>query len=121
MNGAPAGASERVYKTPCEEFELSSINLESGAQYVGNAPQGPDTIIVMNGAATLISNGQSTPLARGTIIFVPLERTVRSTQVATPQCCSKRPFLHESYDRLENRDPGGLTGCANQYRQMRLC
>ncbi len=71
MNGAHAGASERVYKTPCEEFELSSINLESGAQYVGNALQGPDTIIVMNGAATLISNGQSTTLARGTIIFAP--------------------------------------------------
>jgi mannose-6-phosphate isomerase len=75
MNGVPNGAhtvaSERVYQTSSDEFELSSINLESGAQYLGNAVHGPDTIIVLNGTATLTTNGQSTALTRGAIIFAP--------------------------------------------------
>jgi mannose-6-phosphate isomerase len=71
MNGVHRGASERVYQTPSDEFELRSINLEPGEQYLGNAVYGPDTIIVMNGTATLIANGQSTALTRGTIIFAP--------------------------------------------------
>ncbi len=71
LNGARAGASERVYQTPSDEFELTSINLESSAQYLGNADHGPDTIIVLNGTATLIANCQSTALTRGTIIFAP--------------------------------------------------
>ncbi len=57
------------YPTQSDEFELSSINLEPGGQYLGNAVHGPDTIIVLNGTATLVANGQSTALTRGTIIF----------------------------------------------------
>ena len=69
LNGVNAGASERFYPTQSDEFELSSINLEPGGQYLGNAVHGPDTIIVLHGTATLVTNGQSTALRRGAIIF----------------------------------------------------
>ena len=71
MNGVHSGASECVYQTSCDEFQLSSINLESGTQYLGNTVNGPDTIIVLSGSATLAANGRSTALTRGTIIFAP--------------------------------------------------
>jgi mannose-6-phosphate isomerase len=71
MNGVHAGSSECVYQTSSDEFELSSINLESGTQYLGNAVHGPDTIIVLSGSATLAAYGRSTALTRGTIIFAP--------------------------------------------------
>ena len=71
QNGVHAGVSEHVYSTPSDEFELTSINLEPGGQYLGNAVHGPDTLIVINGTAILIANGQSTALTRGTSIFAP--------------------------------------------------
>ncbi len=71
LNAVRAGAWERIYQTPSAEFELSSIDLESGTQYLGNAVQGPDTIIVLSGNATLAANGHCTVLSRGTIIFAP--------------------------------------------------
>ena len=71
MNGVRAGVSECVYQTSSEDFELSSINLESGTQHKGNAVHGPDTIIVLSGSATLAANGHSTALTRGNIIFAP--------------------------------------------------
>ena len=71
LNAVHAGASERIYQTPSDEFELSSIDLESGTQYLGNAVQGPDTVIVLSGNATLAANGHCTVLSRGTIIFAP--------------------------------------------------
>ncbi len=64
-----AGVCESIYQTPSDEFEVSSINLESGTQYLGNAVHGPDTIIVLSGSATLAANGLSTALTRGTIIL----------------------------------------------------
>ena len=70
MNGLHAGASECVYQTSSDEFELSSINLASGAPYLGNTAQGPDTIIVLSGGAILAANGQSTALRRGSIVLV---------------------------------------------------
>jgi mannose-6-phosphate isomerase len=69
--GIHAGTSECVYPTQSDEFELSSIHLEPGGQYLGNAAQGPDTIIVLSGSATLAANGHTTALTRGTIIFAP--------------------------------------------------
>ena len=71
LNGVPIGDSELVYRTPSDEFELSCIQLAQGAQYSGNAIHGPDSIIVLDGAAALDAGDQRNLLTRGSIIFVP--------------------------------------------------
>ena len=69
--GEPAGDSEWVYRTPSDEFALSRIDLAPGGQYKGQATHGPDSIIVLEGAATLTARGQSIPLTRGAIVLAP--------------------------------------------------
>ena len=71
LNGKLAGPAERVYRTACDEFEVSRIGLTAGGQYAGQAAHGPDSIIVLEGAATLTATGQSVPLERGAIVFAP--------------------------------------------------
>jgi mannose-6-phosphate isomerase class I len=71
LGGEPAGSCERVYRTPSDDFELSRIDLATGRQYLGQAAHGPDSIIVLDGAATLSARGRSILLARGAIVFVP--------------------------------------------------
>jgi mannose-6-phosphate isomerase len=71
LDGEPAGSCERVYRTPSYDFALSRIDLATGGQYLGQAAHGPDSIIVLDGTATLTTRGQSIPLARGAIVFVP--------------------------------------------------
>ena len=71
LDGEPDGDSESVYCTPSDEFELSRIALAPGGQYLGQATHGPDSIIVLDGAATLIASGQIVSLTRGAIIFAP--------------------------------------------------
>ena len=71
LDGEPAGSCERVYRTPSDDFALSRIRLTPGRQYLGQAAHGPDSIIVLDGAATLTARGQIIPLARGAIVFVP--------------------------------------------------
>jgi mannose-6-phosphate isomerase class I len=71
MDGEPSGSPDRVYRTPSDDFELSRIDLATGGQYLGQAAHGPDSIIVLDGAATLTMRGRSILLARGAIVFVP--------------------------------------------------
>jgi mannose-6-phosphate isomerase len=70
LEGAPGGIGERVYHTPCAEFEVSRIALEPGERYEHRA-QGPDSLIVLEGAATLTAGGRDLALGRGGIAFVP--------------------------------------------------
>jgi mannose-6-phosphate isomerase len=69
LDGEPAGNSESMYRTPSEDFLLSRIELAAGGRYVGHAAHGPDSVILLDGAAVLTANGRSTPLARGSIFF----------------------------------------------------
>jgi mannose-6-phosphate isomerase len=69
--GEPAGGSEWVYRTPSKDFELSRIDLAPSVQYLGRATDGPDSIIILDGTATLTASGQSYPLARGAIVLAP--------------------------------------------------
>lgn len=71
LDGEPAGSPDRVYGTRSDDFELSRIDLAMGRQYLGQAVHGPDSIIVLDGAATLTARSRSILLARGAIVFVP--------------------------------------------------
>jgi len=71
LDGEPASSPDRVYGTASEDFELSRIDLAMGRQYLGQAAHGPDSIIVLDGAATLTARSRSILLARGAIVFVP--------------------------------------------------
>lgn len=70
LDGELRGDFERVYRTASDEFELSRIDLTPDGQYQGQAAYGPDSIIVLDGAAMLTAAGQSIALARGAIVFV---------------------------------------------------
>jgi mannose-6-phosphate isomerase class I len=71
LDGELSGDSERVYRTASDEFEVSRIDLAAGKPYLGKAAHGPDSIIVLDGAATLTARSQNIPLVRGAIVFVP--------------------------------------------------
>ncbi|HSV72982.1 MAG TPA: mannose-6-phosphate isomerase, class I [Chthonomonadales bacterium] len=71
LRGEPAGGGERVYRTAAEEFELSRIELAPGAMRHLRAEAGPDSLIVVEGAAEARSGAVALPLPRGTALFVP--------------------------------------------------
>jgi mannose-6-phosphate isomerase len=71
LDGASAGSPDRVYRTPSDDFELSRLGLAPGVQYLGQAAHSPDSIIVLDGAATLVARGRSILLVRGAIVLVP--------------------------------------------------
>jgi mannose-6-phosphate isomerase len=71
LDGEPAASPDRTYGTPSDDFELSRIDLATSRHYLGQAVNGPDSIIVLDGGAALTARGQSIPLARGAIVFVP--------------------------------------------------
>lgn len=64
LTGEAVSLTEHVYRTPAEEFELSRIALDPGTAHIATA-RGPETFIVLEGAATL--NGIH--LRRGSIAF----------------------------------------------------
>jgi mannose-6-phosphate isomerase len=61
---------ERVYRTPAEGFELSRIDLGPGREYRGEAANGPDAILVLQGSAILATGAFITPLKRGSILLI---------------------------------------------------
>ena len=71
LEGEQAGAHERVYRTPAEEFELSRIGLPPHGRFIGEATYGPQALLVLQGSATLTAGGQVMLLSRGGIVFVP--------------------------------------------------
>ena len=71
LNGDPVSDTERAYRTPAEEFELSRIALRAGQEYAGHPAQGPDSILVLDDSATLTAPGQSLSLPRGSIVLAP--------------------------------------------------
>jgi mannose-6-phosphate isomerase len=81
LNGEPVSGTETVFRTEAAEFELSRVTLAPGTQW-DSGDHGPDAVIVIEGSATLKSEGKSKELKRGTIFFAPagLQYTVESTQ-----------------------------------------
>jgi len=84
LDGEPAGGSEQVYRTASDEFEVSRIDLTAGGRYLGRAAYGPDSIIVLDGAATITARGRSLPLTRGAIAFAPFGTEYALDATGTP-------------------------------------
>jgi mannose-6-phosphate isomerase len=73
LRGEAVSATERVYRTPAEEFELSRLEVGSAAAHRALAERGPDALVVVEGAATLEAGGERLELARGAAALVPAE------------------------------------------------
>jgi mannose-6-phosphate isomerase len=73
LDGTLIGDAEHVYRTPAEEFELSRIDLAPGKEYTGEAANGPDVILILQGSATLATAAPVAPAPVASTI-APLER-----------------------------------------------
>jgi mannose-6-phosphate isomerase len=71
LEGVRLSATETVYHTTAEEFELSCIDADAGKPHTGAAANGPDSLIVLSGAATVRSGQLAFTLRRGDVILVP--------------------------------------------------
>ena len=71
LEGRASSETGREYETPAEEFALERIEIGVGVPYSGGREHGADTIVVTEGAATLIAAGRSLTLSRGSAAFVP--------------------------------------------------
>jgi mannose-6-phosphate isomerase len=70
LEGQPLSPTDTVYRAPVEEFELSRIKVGPGKAHSGRAAHGPHTLIVLEGCATLTSEGRTVVLDRGTSVLV---------------------------------------------------
>jgi mannose-6-phosphate isomerase len=70
LDGEWVGDLERVYRTPAEHFELSRIELGPGREYRGEAANGPDALLILQGSATLTTAASVTSLERGSILLI---------------------------------------------------
>jgi mannose-6-phosphate isomerase len=71
IHGAELVDGETVFRTPAAEFELSQIRLGGNKTYRSDIRNGPDILIVLNGAVTVRSGKDSLPLKSGEICLVP--------------------------------------------------
>lgn len=71
IHGRDVQNGETVFPTPAEEFELSRIQCESGGTYRSAHRNGPDILIVMEGAITASSSGETLHLKAGESFFAP--------------------------------------------------
>jgi mannose-6-phosphate isomerase len=82
LKGRKASLSERIFPVPIPDFLLSQITLEPQVEYKSKLHHGPDIILLMEGDAWAFSRGQSLPMQRGDIVFVPADvpYTLRSSR-----------------------------------------
>ena len=73
LEGRATSEAGREYETPAEEFALERIELVMGTPYSGGREHSADTLIVTEGAATLVAAGRSLALARGNAAIVPAQ------------------------------------------------
>jgi mannose-6-phosphate isomerase len=71
LDGTQVSATERVYRTPAEEFELRRIALPAHGRYAGEATYGPKALLVLYGSARLTAASRDISLGRGSIVLVP--------------------------------------------------
>jgi len=82
LKGRKISVSERVYAAPVPDFLLSLLHLEPQVEFRSKLHHGPDIILLTEGDAWAFSRGQSLPLQRGDVVFVPADvpYTLRSSR-----------------------------------------
>jgi mannose-6-phosphate isomerase class I len=71
LEGRAASETGREYETPAEEFALERIEIAQGTPYSGGREHSADSLIVIEGAASVIAGGRTLTLARGGSALVP--------------------------------------------------
>jgi mannose-6-phosphate isomerase class I len=71
QTGQQISSTERVYRTPCREFELSLIRLARGQANQGVPSHSADTVMVLEGGVRVESSDQGLELSRGAVFLVP--------------------------------------------------
>jgi len=91
LDGEPVASPGRAYGTPSDDLESSRIDLVTSRHCLVQAAHGPDSIIALDGGATLTARGQG---SRSRLSFLcPSERTILSMCVLRRQCRSRPPSL----------------------------
>ncbi len=71
LEGRASSETGREYETPAEEFALERIEITPGVPYSGGREHSADTLIVIEGAASVIAAGRTLTLGRGGCALVP--------------------------------------------------
>jgi mannose-6-phosphate isomerase class I len=71
LEGRTNSETGSSYETPAEEFALERIEVATGLPHGGGRAHGPDCLIVIEGAAALLSGGRALEMTRGAISLVP--------------------------------------------------
>jgi len=84
LTGISVSDVEKVFKTPAPDFELREINLVKNKTYRSTQTTSAETLIVMEGAATINFDGQSLSFRKGESFFV--EAHTKYTIISDIKC-----------------------------------
>jgi mannose-6-phosphate isomerase len=68
LHGERVSSAEWAYRTPARDFQLNKIVLSAGEFYQAQIPQGPEVLILIEGAASVVGGAD---FQRGQAFFVP--------------------------------------------------
>jgi mannose-6-phosphate isomerase class I len=71
LEGRATSETSREYETQAEEFALERIEVSPGVPYSGGREHSADSLIVTEGAASVVAAGRTLPLSRGACAIVP--------------------------------------------------
>lgn len=68
LSGERISSAEWAFRTPAPDFQLNKIMLSAGEFYQAQAPQGPETLIVIEGESSIVGGPT---FQRGQSFFIP--------------------------------------------------
>jgi mannose-6-phosphate isomerase class I len=71
LNGKAISATEKIYSTPTQEFELSQIEVAPGRPHQSGNTHSADALLVLCGAVQVTTSRKSIQAARGNIFLAP--------------------------------------------------
>ena len=71
LEGRAASETGREYETPVEEFALERIEVTPGTPFSGGREHSADSLVVVEGAASVIAGGRALALPRGACALLP--------------------------------------------------